>query len=68
MNKIVVGKPVTPKDATNTGWMDKGELGSAVTRGKNEVGWSAGVFFWQYSSDLNGETIAAVISGLISEE
>ena len=54
MNKIVVGKPVTPKDATNTGWMEKGELGNAVTRGKQEMGWSSGVFFWQYSSDPTG--------------
>jgi hypothetical protein len=46
--------------------MEKSELGNAVTRGKKELGWSSGVFFWQYSSDLTGETIAAVISGLMS--
>jgi hypothetical protein len=27
VNKLIVGKPVTPKDADNTGWMDLSVLG-----------------------------------------
>ena len=30
MNKIVIGKPVTTGDASNTGWMDKNALATAV--------------------------------------
>jgi chitinase len=32
LNKIIVGKPVNPTDATNTGWMDHSVLAQAVKR------------------------------------
>jgi hypothetical protein len=34
MTKIVIGKPVTSADATNTGFMDKNALAAAVRRGR----------------------------------
>lgn len=55
--KLVVGKPVTPSDATNSGWMELSVLGEASTRAYNEMEWYAGVMFWQYPSDLTGEGI-----------
>jgi chitinase len=64
LDKIVVGKPVTQGDATNTGWMDIGILSSSVGRAKKEGKWSAGVMFWQYSSDSTGEAIKTVTSSL----
>ena len=30
--KIIIGKPVTPSDAVNTGWMDLGVLGESVSK------------------------------------
>ena len=64
LNKIVVGKPVTQGDATGTGWMDKNALSSAVMRANQEGKWSAGVMFWQYFSDSNGEVIKTVAQNL----
>ncbi len=56
-NKVVVTKPVKTSDASNTGWMDIGKLGEAVTRGYAELNWYAGVSFWQYFSDSSGTEI-----------
>lgn len=53
-NMLVVGKPVTPGDASNTGWMDLTVFGNAVTRAYKEEHFYAGVMFWQYSSDKTG--------------
>jgi chitinase len=33
--KIVVGKPVTPTDATSGGWIDPSVVGEAVSRAYN---------------------------------
>ena len=51
---LVVGKPATPADASNTGYMNKTALGNAVTRAVQETSWRAGVMFWQFYSDSNG--------------
>jgi hypothetical protein len=40
---IVICKPASPTDATNTGYMDKVELGAAIERAYNQFGWYAGV-------------------------
>jgi hypothetical protein len=65
LEKLVIGKPVTPGDATNTGYMEKTALGNAITKAVKESQWKAGVFFWQYSSDPNGDTIHTVVQGLM---
>jgi chitinase len=56
--KLVVGKPVNPADASNTGWMDHNTLGQATSKAYSDLGWYAGVMFWQYPSDLNGDAIS----------
>eukprot|EP00919_Chromeraceae_sp_WS-2016_P023286 GHVR01055355.1.p1 GENE.GHVR01055355.1~~GHVR01055355.1.p1 ORF type:complete len:169 (+),score=14.26 GHVR01055355.1:532-1038(+) len=62
--KIVVGKPVTKEDVFNTGLMDLNKLGEAVTKAYKELGWYAGVMFWQYSSDINGTAIKTAANNL----
>ncbi len=64
MEKIIVGKPVNPGDATNTGYTDKGVLSNAFVRAFQEGRWHGGVMFWQFSSDIGGETVKASISRL----
>jgi hypothetical protein len=65
---LVVGKPATPADASNTGYMEKTVLGHAITRAVKETEWRAGVMFWQFYSDSNGEILATVIKGLKQTE
>jgi hypothetical protein len=43
--KLVLGKPVTAKDANN-GWMDLSLLGEATSRGYTNLQWYGGVMFW----------------------
>jgi chitinase len=64
LNKIVVGKPCLQKDVVNTGLMDMNSLKNAINRAYKEGGWSAGVMFWQFSSDKNGQAIMTVINEL----
>lgn len=64
--KLVVGKPVTQGDASNTGVINLATLGSALTQGYKDYKWYAGAMFWQYPSDSSGAGISTVISGLKS--
>eukprot|EP00727_Mastigamoeba_balamuthi_P013607 m51a1_g887 hypothetical protein (497) ;mRNA; f:2830-4592 len=54
LDKLVVGKPVMQKDATNTGYVELGALKSILQQGINNLGWCAGVMGWQYPSDISG--------------
>lgn len=56
-NKIVVGKPVTPGDASNTGWVSSNDLGQWTTTAYQTMNWYAGVMFWQYASDSDMQAI-----------
>ncbi|KAJ6475943.1 glycoside hydrolase family 18 protein [Mycena vitilis] len=60
LNKIVIGKPATPADATN-GYMDPGTLSGCLAQAKAK-GWSAGAMTWQYPN-ANAAWIAQVRSG-----
>ena len=62
--KIVVGKPVTTGDATNTGWMAAADLAVAFTKASAELGWSAGAMTWQFPSDADGAFVATLASAL----
>ena len=64
MNKIVIGKPVTTGDASNTGWMDKNALATAVRQGRADLGWNTGFMYWQFFSDSNGDVIKTVLAEL----
>jgi hypothetical protein len=66
LQKLIVCKPITTGDATNTGWMSGSDLGAAVVKGYNELGWYGGVAHWQYSSDYSGATLKAAAGQLIS--
>ena len=64
LEKIVVGKPATTSDATNTGYMDQQTLSNAIVRAYNEGQWHAGVMLWQFQSDKGGQIINTVCSQL----
>jgi chitinase len=51
LDKIVVGKPVTPADASNTGYVPAADLHEWAARAAVEIGWNTGLMDWQYSSD-----------------
>lgn len=55
--KIVIGKPVTAADASNTGAVESTDLGSWVSKAYTEFGWFGGVMYWQYISDVGGKSI-----------
>jgi hypothetical protein len=63
-NKIVVGKPCTTGDASNTGYVDSNSLGQWLTQAYNNYKWYAGIAFWQYSSDTQGSIINNAVVGL----
>ena len=42
-HKVVVGKPVTKQDASNTGWVQPGDLGAWAAKANLEFGWEAGL-------------------------
>jgi chitinase len=52
-NKIIVGKPVTPSDADNTGYISLSQF-SQILRTATADGWNSGFMGWQYTSDSDG--------------
>lgn len=52
--KVVVGKPATPADISGAGYVSMADLANWTVMAFNEFNWSAGLMFWQYSSDLTG--------------
>jgi len=50
--KLIVGKPVTTGDATNTGYVTENNLSQYFTQAQQQGSWKAGVFGWQYYSDI----------------
>ena len=55
--KIIVGKPVTQADASNTGAVSSSDLGVWTTKAYTELKWYGGVMYWQYVSDVGGNAI-----------
>ena len=55
--KIIVGKPILPSDASNTGWVSQTDLGKWAARAYDELNWYGGIMHWQYPSDLTGKAI-----------
>jgi len=53
VDKLVVGKPVTTGDATNTGYVAVNNLASYFTQAQGDGNWKAGFFGWQYYSDIH---------------
>jgi chitinase len=67
LNKIVVGKPILPSDASNTGWISSEDLGKFALEAYNKLGWYAGIMYWQYPSDKNGTAISTSAGKLIKK-
>jgi hypothetical protein len=68
--KIVIGKPASPGDASNS-YMVPSEINNAISSNYPYNGWKTGIMFWQYSSDLNGaicSTAAAFLMSLKTQE
>lgn len=65
MNKVVVGKPATQNDASNTGTVSTIDLGNWCVRAYQEFNWAAGVMFWQYKSDADGTLMNNAASALM---
>jgi chitinase len=65
-NKIVVGKPATPQDVSNTGYVDSKTLGTWIAQASRELQWNTGVMLWQYSSDSQGLIINDLAQSLIT--
>jgi hypothetical protein len=63
--KIIVGKPATPGDVMNTGYVDSAQLGQWAAQAKNEFGWWSGFMIWQFKGDLVGQIINNAASNLI---
>jgi chitinase len=62
-SRIVVGKPVTTGDATNTGYVAVGQLSSFFSQAKGS-GWRTGFMGWQYKSDGDGSWSKALFNAL----
>lgn len=65
--KIVVGKPVTGADAANTGLVNHDDLGKWAGQAYQEKKWYAGIMYWQYVSDVNGNAIKSS-AGYLKEQ
>lgn len=48
---------MTPADAANTGFVDHNDLGKWISQAYTQNHWFAGVMYWQYASDVNGNAI-----------
>ncbi|KAF9507653.1 carbohydrate-binding module family 5 protein [Hydnum rufescens UP504] len=59
LDKLVIGKPGTPGDATN-GWVDPHTLARCVSQAQAQ-GWNAGTMVWQFPS-VSSAWISAVRS------
>lgn len=44
--KIVVGKPVTRQDASNTGWVSASDLHDWAAKAAVDIGWTTGLMDW----------------------
>lgn len=53
LNKLVVGKPVTQKDADNTGYVPVDQLAKIIGELLSSSEWRAGMMGWQYVSDTD---------------
>jgi hypothetical protein len=53
LNKIVIGKPVTPADVMNTGYVTAANLGTFYAKFKKAYNWTPNLMIWQLSSDPN---------------
>jgi len=53
-SKIVVGKPITTGDASNTGYVSVDTLRQMFQTARSSLSWNAGFMGWQFKSDTDG--------------
>ena len=53
MKKIVIGKPATPADVMNSGYVTATNLGTFYAKFKKAYNWTPNLMIWQLSSDPN---------------
>jgi chitinase len=66
LNKIVIGKPVTQADASNTGYVAPADLKGLFNQGQQTYKWYAGLMIWQYPSDSDLSFVSTVTTDLIN--
>lgn len=66
-HKIVVGKPSAQIDVMNTGLVSFTDLGAWTSRAFTDLGWYAGVMFWQYRSDPDGTVVRTSSANLVTQ-
>jgi len=54
LSRIVIGKPVTSGDASNTGFVPVGTLAAMYRQAVGSIGWNSGFMGWQFKSDADG--------------
>lgn len=59
--KIIVGKPATPKDVMNSGYVTPEELGSWWARFRKEKGIEPQVMYWQLVNDRQGLVVSTML-------
>jgi len=62
-SRIVVGKPVTTGDASNTGYVQVSQLAGFFSQAKGR-GWNTGFMGWQYKSDADGSWSSTLFNSL----
>lgn len=67
LKKLVIGKPLLPSDAINTGFVAQANLGAWAAQAYDAFGWYAGVGHWQYSSGVDGQAIRQASGPLLSK-
>lgn len=63
--KIVIGKPASTGDASNS-YMLPSDINAAIAANYPYNGWKTGIMFWQYSSDLDGSICKTAAAFLLS--
>jgi chitinase len=53
LSKIIVGKPVTPADVSNSGYVPVSQLFQIIKQAVNSTSWSSGLMNWEFESDTN---------------
>ncbi|AYV82936.1 MAG: glycoside hydrolase [Hyperionvirus sp.] len=50
LEKLIVGKPLTPEYVFNSGYVTPSNLHNYFNQAKNNIGWNAGLMFWQWNT------------------
>jgi len=54
LSRILIGKPITQGDASNTGYIPVGTFRSILQQAMSSIQWKGGFMGWQFKSDTDG--------------